>query len=120
MTPQEIRTNLAQYIGTEAYHRFSILTKLVLTDGAKGLCEMCGCYWLMDIIASYQGKKLEAKTDGFQVWKLTKIENKWLVTCDDGNDNIAVKQVVKFSDFPLEDGIKVYCTNNVILLPSEY
>ena len=41
------------------------------------------------------------------------------LVCDDGNDNIVYTQHVAFTDFPLDE-IKLYFTDNVILLPSEY
>lgn len=118
MTPQEIEQELRQYYCSENFYKVSPFSKLVMTDGVKALCDMCQSYWLTDIIASYQGKRLEAKTTGFQVWNLSKRLTDWLVTCDDGNGNIAVKQVISISDFPLPS-IKLYCTNGVILLPSE-
>jgi hypothetical protein len=119
-TESDILNALAHYHGTEEYHKFSALTSLVLTDGAKALCEMCKSYWFMDIIASYQGAKLEKKTDGFQVWTVTKTEaSKAVVTCDDGNDNIVVTQKIPYTDFPLST-YKVYCANGVILIPDEY
>ena len=118
MTPQEIEQELRQYYCSENFYKVSPFSNLVMTDGVKALCTMCQSYWLTDIIASYQGKRLEAKTTGFQVWTLSKRLTDWLVTCDDGNGNIAVKQVISLSDFPLPS-IKLYCTNGVILLPSE-
>ena len=119
-TEKEIVDYLDMFTGTEEYHRFSPLSKLVMTDGVKALCEMCKCYWLIDIIASYQGSKLEKATDGFQLWELYKsAENQALVTCGDGNNNEAVRQKIPYTDFPLSS-IKLYCYNGVILLPSEY
>jgi len=118
-TEKEIVDYLDMFTGTEEYHRFSPLSKLVMTDGVKALCEMCKCYWLMDIIASYQGPKLEKATDGFQVWSLAKIGDKATVVCSDGNGNKVVRQQIPYTDFPLS-AIKLYCTNSVILLPSEY
>lgn len=116
----KLRGELAQFIGSEEHHRFSYLSRLVITDGVKYLSEKCKSFWLLDVIASYQGRKLEAKTEGFQVWKIKKIrESLAVVTCDDGNGNIAVRQEIEYTDFPLSE-YKLYCTDGVILLPSEY
>jgi len=118
MTAEEIRNNLAQFTGSEEYHRLS-LGKLYFTDGCKYLAEACQCYWLMDIIASYQGKGLDGDTEGFQVWELTKTTgSEAIVICKDGYDTTVRKQIIPYTDFPLNE-IKLYCTNGVVLLPSE-
>jgi hypothetical protein len=39
--------------------------------------------------------------------------------CDDGNDNLLFEKSIEYTDFP-EPGIKLYYTDNVIMLPSEY
>jgi len=41
------------------------------------------------------------------------------LVCSDGNDNIAYRQHVEFTDFPLDE-ITLYFANNVIYLPSEH
>ena len=115
----ELEMNLAQFYGTSAYYRFSILSNLVLTDGTKYLAEVAGAYWLMDLIASYQKKcmKDEMLRD-FQIWTL-KVENQTgVVTCERDTDDVAFRQEIPFTDFPLES-IKIYCENGVIYLPSE-
>lgn len=43
----------------------------------------------------------------------------FLVTCDDGDDNILVRQKIPFSDFPL-NGITVWKVDEVVMLPREY
>jgi hypothetical protein len=119
LSKKEIIDYLDMFTGMEEYHRFSPLSKLVMTDGVKALCEMCQCYWLVDIIASYQSPRLEKATGGFQVWSLARIGSKATVICDDGNGNKAIRQQIPYTDFPLS-AIKLYCYNGVILLPSEY
>jgi hypothetical protein len=41
------------------------------------------------------------------------------LTCDDGDRNTVHRQKLEFTDLPPE-GIRLYFTNNTILLPSEY
>ena len=67
----ELNNALAHFIGSMQQHRFSPLSRLVLTDGVQYLAEKAGAYWLMDIIASYQQKcmKDEMLRD-FQIWTL--------------------------------------------------
>ena len=113
-------STLSMFTGTEGYHKFSILSKLVLTDGVKYLCDKTGAYWLMDLIASYQQKcmKDEMLRD-MQFWTLKVIDGTGVVTCDRDTDDTAFTQKIPYTDFPLEE-IKLYCQNGVVLLPSEY
>ena len=117
----ELKKNLAYFTGTEAYHKFSILSNLVITDGVKYLADKAGAYWLLDIIASYQKQcmKDEMLRD-FQIWTLTAKDNEGEVTCKkDSGYPPFIKQKIPYTDFPLDE-IKLYCINNVILLTSEY
>ena len=108
--------NLEQFTGTEHYYKY--LFGIKLTDGVKYLAEVAKCFWLLDIIASWQ---LEAKVKGqeFQVWKLQRCAEAWLVVCEDGNNNELCRQVVEYSDFEYESA-EVWLINGVMLLPSEY
>lgn len=117
-TSQELQSSLSQFCGTEQYHRFSILSKLVITDGVKYLADKAGAFWFLDIIASYNRK------EPFQVWTLevTKGEtsNKALVTMkEDTNSPVIITQEIEFTDFPLGSWV-VWNIDGVILLPNEY
>lgn len=63
----------------------------------------------------------KVKAEEFQVWTLaTDLEkHRAVLTCDDGNGNVVFTKRIDFTDFVLPD-IKLYFTDNVILLPSEY
>ena len=52
--PAEFQLDLRQFTGTTQWHRWSKLTELVCTDGAKYLADEAGAYWLLDAIASHQ------------------------------------------------------------------
>ena len=60
------------------------------------------------------------KAEEFQVWTLTVnlSDRRAALCCDDGNGVIVYVKYIPFTDFPLQE-IKLYCTNSVILLPSE-
>jgi hypothetical protein len=121
MNASDLQDNLAQFICTENYYRYSPLFRnFILTDGTKYLADEAGAYWLMDAIASHIGSY---RQDTFVVANLQKRPADWLLTIDDGNGKAYVKQEIEFSDFPL-DSIKLYvCKQDdmwVILLPSEY
>jgi hypothetical protein len=59
-----------------------------------------------------------AKT--FQLWRLrVHPDHTATLTCEDGNGHAVFTKALTFKDFPLTE-ITLYCTNGVILLPSEY
>jgi hypothetical protein len=43
-----------------------------------------------------------------------------LLICENGNKKELARQEIEFTDFPLEEGIKLYLSGGVLLLPSEY
>lgn len=122
LSQSEISKNLSQFIGTEGYHRLSpIHGKLVCTDGVNWLAEHAECYWLIDIIASYQHK---LKNEYFQAWTLIKSGSGCTVTCTDGNSvKPLITQSMEYTDFPLNE-LKLYAVNDgmniVAMLTSEY
>lgn len=135
MEANEILSGLDQFTGTEQYHRITMLKNLLATDGVAWLADKAKCYWLTDIIASYQPsirKYARARPNvapllDMQVWTLTK--NKATdgakVICTDGNSDTPIySQRIPYTDFPLES-IKIWVApadknNMVMLLPSEH
>lgn len=67
-------------------------------------------------------KKL--KKEAFQVWTLKfQDEDKdhgALLIGEDGNDRELARQEIEFTDFPLQEGLKLFLENGVLMLPSEY
>ena len=121
ITASELRASLRQFTGTEHYyeHRGVGRTMIYLTDGCKYLAEKAQCYWLFDLILSYQHRKDISNTQ-VQVWILKKQEDKtWTVHCTDGNFTVLARQDIQYSDFPLDE-IKIYLEDGVALLPSEH
>ena len=105
--------------GSEAYHKFSPIPEFpVATDGAVALASAAGCFWLLDIIGSYQGdKRLDPE---FQVWELeVDCENCSGVIRGYNNTKLIITQEIPWTDFPL-DGVKLYLIDGIILLPSEH
>ena len=113
---------LQEFYGTEQYHKFN--NKCILTDGSLAMAERFKCWWLLDIIASYQGDKLDKEADGMQVWKLKVKDEKGVVTCTDGNYKLLRKHEVDYTDFPASEAElwvePLNSFHNVILLPSEH
>lgn len=116
---REILDIINHSTGTESYHKFSpILGFPVITDGVLALAEAAGCYWLFDIIGSYQSNRKLDKA--FQVWSLNvNTENNSAVVRGYNDTTLIVTQKIPYTDFP-PGAVKLYLIDGVILLPSEY
>ena len=116
---QEILDLINHATGTTAYHRYSAIAHFpVITDGVRALAEAAGCYWLLDVIGSYQyNSKLDK---AFQVWTLEVNTEKSSGIVRGLNDTtLIITQEIPYTDFPLNK-IKLFLIDGVILLPSEY
>lgn len=139
-----LQNDLAQFYGTEQYHRWSILFKNhLLTDGVHFLCEKAQCYWLVDIIGSYHSKCMkDPMLRDMQFWTLTvnppektiesftvgavkpkKPKPMATVICERDTGNVAFRQNIPYTDFPLHQ-IKLWVESTgdghwVIMLPQE-
>lgn len=94
--------------------------RLVYTDGVKCLADNAEAYWLVDIVASYQGQH-PAKNEPFQCWVLSRrTGTAFVIEMNDGRTkNAMIRQEIEFSDFPL-DTITLYLCDGVLMLTSEY
>jgi hypothetical protein len=116
---EEILAELQHFNGTEMYHKFSMLSQLVITDGVKYLSNEAKSYWLLDLIASYQRKcQKDPMLKDFQIWTIKAENNKATITCERDTNDIAFTQKIPYTDFPLRE-LKLYCENGVIYLPQE-
>lgn len=117
MTATQLETELRQFSGTENYYK-QWTGEFVYTDGVKYVADKYGAYWLLDVIASWQVEE-KVKKELFQVWQLTVQGNRGIVEMFDGDTKTAIaKQIIPYTDFPCL--IKLYLTDGVLLLPSEY
>jgi len=116
MNTTELKAELKQFTGTEHYYKN--FTGLRYTDGVKFLADKTGCYWLIDLVGSYQHK---LKNVGFQLWELKVNKDKTAVVTikEDDDKPILIKQELKYTDFSLNE-IQLYCIGGVLILPSEY
>lgn len=124
INPDRLLVDLRQFIGTTQWHKWSNLTHLVCTDGAKYLAEEAGAYWLLDAIASHQNApalKDSPRLQELQIWILTvNAKKSCRLTCAEDSDIApVVVQDIEFTDFPMKE-VKLYVCNSVVLLPSEY
>lgn len=121
MTDHKITmADLNQFTGTEYWYKH-MFGNMTYTDGVKYLAEYAGAYWLIDIIAFSQVLEPAVRNEPFQLWTLTVNQQKGSATlvCTDGNKNVVYKQDIPYTDFPLPM-VNLYCTENVLLLTSEY
>jgi hypothetical protein len=113
-------TVLAGFTGTEQWFRHSLARDITYTEGAQYVAETAGAYWLLDEIALAQRYIRKVAREEFQVWKLVVQDNATGdLFVEDGNDNLVWTKHLEFTDFPAE-GITLWFTAKVILLPSEY
>lgn len=114
---QKILSELAQFTGTTRYYRSTFGT-LNLTEGAHYLRERLDCYWLIDIVESYQPK---VRNVPFQLWSINVNPDKSAVVemREDSGLEPLVRQAIKYTDFKLRQ-YEFYCINKVVLLKSEY
>ena len=75
MNKLEILKTLYHFNSSDNLYKYQ-LGKLYFnyTDGIKFLVENVNCFWLLDIILSYQSEKI-LQIEYFQVWKLIKYDN---------------------------------------------
>jgi hypothetical protein len=113
------KSDLGNFTGSENWYQHW-LGKCLYTDGVKYVADQAGAHWLIDEIAINQTRP-KVRAEKFQVWVLkVDLENRTAVlSCDDGNDHAVFSKKIEYTDFPLAE-IRFYCTDGVILLPSEY
>jgi hypothetical protein len=116
ISKEELERNLAQFTGSEEYHKFSHFTRLLATDGVIYLAQSAECFWLLDILASVQNMP-KIRRASMQVLIFNKSEGE--VRIEDGNKNVLYKQKIDYTDFPLDE-ITIWVEGNIVLLPSEH
>jgi hypothetical protein len=123
MTPEELQSQLSAFYGSENLYHRSTPILIYYTDGIKWLQENANCYWLIDLIASYQTTAFKQANDR-QFWKLVVTDNSAVITCDDGDGNISVTQPIEYTDSLLPSlsiWVEIQAEGRIfIYLPSEY
>lgn len=111
-----LEDELSGFTGTTQYHRN--FTGLLYTDGVAYLAERAECYWLIDLVGSYQA---DVRNVPFQLWELRVSEDRSAIATmrEDTGQPAVVEQRIEYTDFPLDE-FSFYCIQNVMLLKSEY
>ena len=119
MTKTLTKSDLADFTGTEQIWRHGLVRHVVYTDGVQHVAEAGEAYWLIDKVACAQLEE-HVRAHEFQLWTLTVKEDLSAnLVCTDGNGTTVSTEHIGYTDFPLPE-LKLYVTNNTILLPSEY
>lgn len=124
-TCDELNRQLAGYSGTDTYYCLPYQSeadkpKTIYTNGVRAMARKCDAYWLIQLIEETQHTEEGIDDQPFQVYRISSTGNNVLIVVDDG------REVPEFTfktnlvqRFPVGD-FKVWCVDNVILLPSEY
>jgi hypothetical protein len=129
--------DLAQFSGTEQYHKLGINPHVVGTDGVAYLCKQAKCYWLFDLIASHleSVKKCVSKHGqdfaNWHLWTLTKQGKGAIIQARmDTHAPVRITQKIEHTDFPFDEtgAFKLFVVPQdlgnkivfVIMLPNEY
>ena len=119
---EAIRKELSNFHGSENFYKDFL--GVILTDGVKKLCEMCGCYWVITDMAVILMSRFLNKED-FVVVKIRVNEDKSCkIILEDGNNHKLYEQKYPSTDFPLKE-FDVWAVFNEVgtytyMLPSEY
>jgi hypothetical protein len=113
-----IERALANHTGSlERYRHWT--QRIIYTPGVADMAELCGAYWLIDLVASHQISP-SVRAEEFQVWTLTVADGRTATAvADDGNEREIVRQVIEYTDFPLT-AFKLYLDQGTLMLPGEY
>ena len=114
---EKILSEFEQFTGTTKYYR-STFGRLLLTEGIHYMRERLNCYWLIDIVESYQP---QLKDKRFQLWSIqvNKDKSALVEMREDSGLEPLVKQALQYTDFKLKQ-YEFFCIDRVVLLKSEY
>ena len=116
----DLKNQLQNFCGTDTWFRHPLFRKFLYTEGVQFLAEQAECYWLIDMIFGFQYEQPSVKCEDFQLWELKVANNQTAtLTCENGNGNIVFNHVLTYTTFPLES-IRLYFSDNVLLLTSEW
>jgi hypothetical protein len=113
-----LRRQLSQFKRTEEFYSHPSQS-LVFTAGVKFLADRCRLFWLIDVIAAWQGRAVrDPDLAIFQLWELRPIGTRRVLVCLKDSDNVAFALPVGNRDSEL-DYVSLYVQFGVLMLPSE-
>lgn len=134
-TEEEIRAELAQFIGDTTRYRHPLNRRVIYTPGVNYMAEACRAYWLIDAIASYLlpgspeleriVNEVDFRLSDIQFWTLeTRNDDTAVLYCQaDSDEPPAIEQEISYTDFPMSD-IKIWAAYDgqhwTLYLPQEH
>lgn len=111
---KQLKRDLDGFYATGEWHHHRCFARypVFLTDGALYLAEHGGAgattaYWLMDVIASYQGEKQMKRIENPQLWKIECFgeggKRSCVVSCGNNPNKPIIKQEIEWTNFLLNE-----------------
>ena len=111
---RQLKRELDGFYATGEWHHHRCIARypVFLTDGALHLAEHGGAgattaYWLMDVIASYQGEKQMKRIENPQLWKIECLgeegKRSCVVSCGNNPNKPIIKQEIEWTNFLLNE-----------------
>ena len=111
---KQLNRDLDGFYATGEWHHHRCFARfpVFLTDGALYLAEHGGAgattaYWLMDVIASYQGEKQMKRIENPQLWKIECFgegsKRSCVVSCGNNPNKPIIKQEIEWTNFLLNE-----------------
>jgi len=111
---KQLKRDLNGFYATGEWHHHRCFARypVFLTDGTLYLAEHGGAgattaYWLMDVIASYQGEKQMKRIENPQLWKIECFgeggKRSCVVACGNNPNKPIIKQEIEWTNFLLNE-----------------
>ena len=111
---KQLKRDLNGFYATSEWHHHRCFARfpVFLTDGALYLAEHGGAgattaYWLMDVIASYQGEKQMKRIENPQLWKIECFgegsKRSCVVSCGNNPNKPIIQQEIEWTNFLLNE-----------------
>jgi len=111
---KQLKRDLDGFYATGEWHHHRCFARypVFLTDGALYLAEHGGAgattaYWLMDVIAYYQGEKQMKRIENPQLWKIECFgedgKRSSVVSCGNNPNKPTIKQEIEWTNFLLNE-----------------
>ena len=111
---KQLKRDLDGFYATGEWHHHRCFARypVFLTDGALYLAEHGGAgattaYWLMDVIASYQGEKQMKRIENPQLWKIECFgegsKRSCVVSCGNNPEKPIIRQEIEYTNFLLNE-----------------
>ena len=113
----ETQIDLSGFHGTSAYHRSSMFSPMVHTDGVESFASQAHAYWFLDVVSTEIYPLLEREF--FLSIKLVVVNDSAQITVTDGDENQMLTKKIEFTDCP-QGSYEFFLTDNVLMLTSEY